>query len=84
MKEDMMKFQFGRTIAGRHEPSSVAALSSDGVFELLNVIDDRRKVGAENGVGGTDAEAGPLNIGKGRCGLGWLGPGGVAVGGGQC
>ena len=54
----MTKFQFGRTIAGRHEPSSVAALSSDGVFELLNVIDDRRKVGAENGVGGTDAEAG--------------------------
>ena len=58
MKEDMTKFQFGRTIAGRHEPSSVAALSSDGVFELLNVIDDRRKVRDENGVGGTDAEAG--------------------------
>ena len=33
-------------------------LDSDSVFKLLNVIDDCRKVGAENGVGGTDAEAG--------------------------
>ena len=39
------------------------------VFELLNVIDDHREVSAENGVGGTDAEAGPLNISKGRCGV---------------
>ena len=59
------------------------SLDSDGVFKLLNVIDVCRKVGAENGVGGTDAEAGPLNISEGRCGLGWLGPGGVTVGSGQ-
>jgi hypothetical protein len=79
----MTEFQFGPAIAGRHEPSSGAALSSNGVFELLDVVDDRRKVGTKDGVGGTDTEAAPFNIGEGRSGLGWLGPGGVAVGDGH-
>jgi hypothetical protein len=64
LKEDMTKFRFGHAIAGRHEPSSDMASSSDGLFKLLNIVDDCCKVGAEDGVGGTDAEAGPLNIGK--------------------
>lgn len=35
------------------------------VFELLKVVDDRRKVGAEDGVDGTDAETGTL-VANGR------------------
>jgi hypothetical protein len=64
LKEDMTKFQFGHAIAGRHEPSSDMASSSDGLFKLLNIVDDCCKVGAEDGVGGTDAEAGPLTLAR--------------------
>jgi hypothetical protein len=68
LKEDMTKFQFGRAITGRHKPSSGAASSSDGLFELLNIVDDHRKVGAKDR---TDAEAGAV----------WVAS--VAVGDGQ-
>ena len=74
----MAKLQSGRAIGGGHETPSGAALSGDGVFKLLNVVDDRCEVGATDGVDRTDAETGALEVGEGRC-VGGPAPGGVAV-----
>ena len=70
LEERVAKLQFGRTIGGRHETPSGVALSGNGVFKLLNVVDDRCEVGAEDGVDRTDAETRTLDVGEGRCSVG--------------
>ena len=78
MEKDVPKFQFGRAVAGGHETAPGPALSSDSGFELLKVVDDRREVGTEDGIDGTDAETRPLDVGEGGRGVGGPTPGGVA------